>query len=119
MSTDKLIEATKTRLDSWYNALTGLGNSLRDKLQSTAFVAASRLTDEQLETLYHEEDMAARICEALPEEALRKGYHLNAGDDTEIIDKVLEYEKRLKFRAALRDAAVWARTFGGPRGAET
>lgn len=101
------------RLDSWVNALTGLGNSLRDKLTATAFEASTRISDNSLEILYHEEDLAGRICDALPEEALRRGYYLNVEDDTELSLKVEEYEKRLRFKAALRDAAVWARVFGG------
>ena len=101
------------RDDSWYNALTGLGSSLRDKLHSTRFVAGLRIDDQTLENLYHDEDMAARIVDAVPEDALRQGYKLSVEDDIEISEKAEEYEKKLGFRKQLKDAAVWARVFGG------
>jgi len=107
-----VIEVVK-RADSWVNALTGLGSALRDKLTATQFQQSVRLSDATLEALYHGDDCAARICDALPEEALRRGYYLNVEDDTDLAPKVAEYEKRLRFKAALREAAVWARVFGG------
>lgn len=103
------------RSDSWYNALTGLGNALRDKVHSTLFQTNLKLTDELAETLYHDDDMAARIVEALPEDGLRRGYTLSVENDPEskIPGQAFEYEKRLRFRAQLKDAAIWARTLGG------
>jgi len=110
-----VVGVVNTRLDSWYNALTGIGNSLRDKMMSTQFLKGNKLSDDQLETLYHEEDMAARICDAMPEEALRKGYYLTVEgeEDSEIPGKMREYEKGLGFPKALEDCAVWSRVFGG------
>jgi phage-related protein (TIGR01555 family) len=80
---------------------------------ATRFVGGTRLTDAELDNLYHEDDMAARICEALPEEALRKGFFLSAGGDHELAVAVHEYEKRLSFPKQLESCAVWARTYGG------
>lgn len=110
-----LITLATDRADSWMNALTGLGNALRDKLASTQFMGNAHLSEEQLEALYHDDDMAARICEALPEEALRKGYFLNVENDEEsdLPSKAREYERRLGFGSALLDGAVWGRVFGG------
>jgi phage-related protein (TIGR01555 family) len=95
--------------------LTGLGDALRDKLQSTRFERSARLNDTLLEALYHDEDMAARIVEALPEDALRRGYSLSieGDEESELPGEAFEYEKRIGFRRALREAAVWARCFGG------
>jgi len=101
------------RNDSWYNALTGLGSSLRDKLHSTQFLPGFRIDDQTLENLYHEEDMAARIAEAYPEDALRQGYKLSVEDDIELAERAEEYEARLDFRRQLKEAAVWGRVFGG------
>lgn len=110
-----LASDAQRRLDSWFNALTGLGNSVRDKLMSTSFMAGARLPDQVLENLYHDEDMAGRICDLLPEDALRKGYYLSAEgqDNSDLSGHISEYEKRLGFRAALKDVAVWSRVFGG------
>jgi len=102
------------RVDSWYNALTGLGNALRDKRESTYFTYDSKIADQTLEDLYHDDDISARICEALPEEALRNGYYLSSEDDDPgLASQLHEYEKKLKFPKALKDCAVWSRVFGG------
>lgn len=111
----QLLDVVQERTDGWVNALTGLGNSLRDKGMATNFLAGTKLSDQALETLYHEEDMAERICGALPEEALRKGYFITLkDDDSEDIPKaVKKYEKRLGFVEALEECAIWSRVFGG------
>lgn len=108
-----LVDVSRSRLDSWYNALTGLGNNLRDKVKSTQFTSSTRLPDATLDNLYHEDDVAARVCEALPEDALRKGFYLSAEEDTELSSLLQEYDKRLGFAEALEGCAIWARVFGG------
>lgn len=105
----------QTRFDSWKNALTGLGNALRDKTLSTFLVGSSRLSDDQTECLYHDNDMAARIVEALPEDALRRGYKVTVdGDEESDIPKQAEdYEENLDFRKQFKQAAIWGRCYGG------
>jgi phage-related protein (TIGR01555 family) len=103
------------RSDGWYNALTGLGNALRDKITATQFLRSAILSDDHVENLYHEEDVAARIVEALPEEGLRKPYQVSieGEEESEIPGEVSAYDKRLSFRKELRECAVWARCYGG------
>lgn len=107
------IEATTGRFDSWRNALTGLGGS-RDKLQATHFSEGRRLSIEELEQLYHGEDMASRICEALPQDALRRGFELEVEDEDDEANAQVQAEmKRLGAKQALFEAAVWSRVYGG------
>lgn len=103
------------RLDTWVNAMTGLGNALRDKLQGTEFQTAARLDDQTLENLYHEEDIASRICDARPGEALRQGVKLAVeGDEKNAASDFLDAEwERLGIMPKLEDALVWANVFGG------
>lgn len=103
------------RLDGWINTLTGLGDSARDSLMSATYLRSARLSDETLEALYHDDDLAARICDALPKEGMRKGYELSLEEteDRELVTRAEEYETRLKFRKALVEAAIWARVYGG------
>jgi phage-related protein (TIGR01555 family) len=109
-----IVDAVTKRVDGWYNALTGLGNALRDKRERGLFLGKTRLTDDLLESLYHGEDIAARIVDALPCEALRNGFHLNAeNDDPDLASRLAEYDKRLKFAKRLKETAIWARLFGG------
>ncbi len=57
------------------NLLTGHGTS-RDKTTATQFAANGRLTFAQLEALYHDEDLAARIIDAEPEQMYREGFDI-------------------------------------------
>ena len=64
------------RVDAFINALTGFGDSTRDSLMSaTTTSGRRRLPDSTLEDLYHSDDMAARICDALPKEGLAQRLH--------------------------------------------
>ena len=120
----------KLRTDAYVNTYTGLGDSNRDKLAQTIFSGSSIIGDQTLEDLYHNNDLAARICEALPEESLRQGYELKIGED-EYSDELkqdrlapvnpadLEMAKQivmkldgLSAREKLVNAMVWGRVFG-------
>lgn len=101
--------ADAVRADGWSNALTGLGTT-RDKLTATTFGRGRVLGEAELEALYAENDMAARICDALPEDATREGYQISSDggdadaaqahlDDLDPLDKITE-------------AWVWGRVFG-------
>lgn len=104
----------KERLDSWRSAMTGLGDALRDKTQSVFFQTTTIRNDAQLLNLFHQEDIAARICDSLPRAALRPGFALSAEDeDTALASALDEYGKQRKFKTALRKAAIWARVLGG------
>src|SRR5882724_1115959 len=59
------------RADAWANSMTGIGTS-RDKMTSTTFSSDGCLPFGLLEELYHNDDVAARICDLLPETALRE-----------------------------------------------
>lgn len=105
----------KSRFDSWKNALTGLGMADRDKLTATQFVNSKRITDELAEALYHDDDLMAIIAEALPEDATRRGWRLSleGEEESELPSLAEEYEKKLDFRDAFQEAAIWGRVFGG------
>jgi len=60
-----------TRMDGFINRLTGLGTG-RDKRTHAEVDTAKRLTQEAVDNLYRGNDVAARIVDALPEDALRK-----------------------------------------------
>jgi uncharacterized protein len=63
----------RARFDTWTNALSGLG-TLRDKTTYTLPVLSPTLTPATLEAIYHDDDIAARIISALPDEAFREGF---------------------------------------------
>ena len=105
------------RLDGWINSATGLG-TIRDKLTATSFLKAPTLQPEELEALYSQDDMAARVCDVVPEEMLRQGYTLKIEDDNpaeaaEIAKSVQDAADELLLTPKLTEGMVWGRTFGG------
>lgn len=99
----------KLRADSWNNAVTGLGHAMRDKITHTEFSANHVLSDETLEALYHGDDIAARVCELLPDEMLRQGFEIQSENADAINHELIRLGAREKFSEAL----VWSRVFGG------
>jgi phage-related protein (TIGR01555 family) len=115
------------RADSWHNPWTGLNDLDRDKVTAAYFTTRGRLNDETLDVLYAEDDVAARLCDTMPEMALRKGVEVNIfpeADEEEpdieettkalqeqeslVMDKLVE----LDVVSAFCDGAVWGNVFG-------
>jgi uncharacterized protein len=107
----KFKEGAVMRLDGWVNTATGFGTS-RDKSEY-GFVLPSRiLTDTELSTLYHADDMAQRMVDVVPTEMLREGFSFETGDplvDAALNDKFDTLEAPAKFSEGIR----WGRCFGG------
>lgn len=113
---EKVVE-TVVRLDAWQNAMTGLG-TLRDKLSYQKAVSSKRLADGELETLYTDDDICARIVEKLPSDAVRGGFNLklDAEDNDEATSTsrdIVEAVEELDALRKLRQAWIWARLYGG------
>lgn len=109
-----ILDLAKTafRLDGFSNILTGLGHSLRDKTLAARFKSAAKLSDAELDALYHEEDLAASICDRLPEEMMRAGFSVTK-DDGDLAEDVMQRWEQLGGPRAFTDAMVWGRVFGG------
>lgn len=102
-----------SRLDGWVNTLTGLGDAARDKMMSYVFTRSNRIDDETLEALYDEDDMASRICDAVPEAMMRGGFTVKVEGQPDLSKKIDEYLKPLEAVTAVTDAMVWENVFGG------
>ena len=92
------------RLDSWVSAVTGLGG-LRDKTRSAMVAMFRPLTLPELDALYHGDDLPGKIVDALPEEAMRRGWLTGSP----ALDKALE---RWRAHQEFLDAWIWGRLFG-------
>lgn len=68
------------RNDSWQNMLTGLGSG-RDKATYNHLSPNNRLPAEYLEHLYDNDDIAARICDLLPNEMMRQGVSIHVNGE--------------------------------------
>ncbi len=112
------------RADSWFNTLTGIGVVGQDRIQSGDFNRRARLGDQFLENLYNGDDLASRIVDAVPEEALREGYEITIEPDEETDESAgvakemaSDVEKDLEGRLFTTERFVegwaWGRLFGG------
>lgn len=123
----------KARWDSFVNAFTGLGGT-RDKRTGAQFVRDAALDEETLDSLYHNNDLAAKLCDTYPEEALRQRFTIKVEDDgadtpaptdpgadaprTDALDPQ-ELSKAVKAKmedlglvSKVQDAAIWGNVFG-------
>lgn len=106
----------KIRWDAWYNSMTGHGTS-RDKTEYTSFSASVPLTDDQLDNLYCEGELVARICDGYPEQYFKKDFDIQIKINDEV-DRVLSDEIKaelieLNIKRKLTDCFVWDNVFGG------
>ena len=139
ISSSKLVKGIKdelVRLDSWMNETTGLG-TWRDRAKGTKFESMGHISDDYASTLYAEDDVAGRICEAFPEYVLRRGVTVTVRPDEEDEDSTDAEEdvgpfaaadsmqtqeemeadvrwemERLKVIQTVLDARVWANVYG-------
>lgn len=119
----KLLKDAAVRLDTWMNAITGLGTMARDKAESTAFVRTTAMGAEFLDGLYSSDDMAARIVDKIPTEGMRKGYRITIrsakdGEDADEKNDMAQSDALTSYLAALHadpkflEAWVWGRLYG-------
>jgi phage-related protein (TIGR01555 family) len=99
------------RVDSWQNPLTGFG-TLRDKTTYSEFLPLRALSDQQLSSLYHGDDMAARMVDVVPQEMLREGFVVET-QDQDLNGVVREKFDALAVREKLLEALTWSRLYGG------
>lgn len=107
------LEVVKARLDGWTSILNSLGRR-RDKANSFIYLDVPPLTNEQAEILYNNNDLAARICEIYPEEALSEGIAITLDGEDSADDK-RDFERRvaeLNMIEVVTEAAVWGRVHG-------
>ena len=99
--------ARHVRLDSWVNAIVGIGGS-RDKRTSSYVAPLRMLTVSELEHLYHGNDLAARMVDAVVEDAFREGFEV----DGEVEGDLFEALARWDAHELLTQGAIWGRLYG-------
>lgn len=107
------VAAAVRRVNGWVNAFTAVGYD-PDRANRLAydFAPGVRQGPARLEALYHEDAFAARIVEAVPKHALRRGFTVKTGDPA-IETAVQGLCDDLGVVARVREAWTWARVFGG------
>jgi phage-related protein (TIGR01555 family) len=101
----------RDRLGGWENPVTGMGTR-RDKTQWNEFRPGGVMRDMELSAIYHNDDLAARMVDIVPDEMLREGFLIDAGDP-ELNDELNEKSEQLGLVDKLADALRWGRLYGG------
>lgn len=99
-------------LDGWNNVLTSIGIKGKDKRMS-ATVNWERGTREKFENFYAGDDIAGKIVDIVPEEALSKGYKITGIEDKKTCEKVEARLTQLKFNDRILEAWRLSRIHGG------
>lgn len=103
-----------TTLDEWTNALTGLGQLLRDKKTASTSVYRGLLTQQNCEEIYASDSLHRKIAEKLPKDATRRWLELELPKTDDALEKRVQDEQdRLQIRQLVRKAWTWARVYGG------
>ena len=110
--------------DGFFNRVTGLGTA-RDKAKFSRFERNRRLSCEELDALYSDDDMASRVCDVVPDEELRQGYAIEVDprkedavetgpeDAAQIGIDTKDAAEVLGLQSKTVEARVWGRVFGG------
>ena len=102
------------------NMATGLGSFGRDKLVSGQYYDPIRISDPELQAMYHGNDLARGIIDQRPEEYFREGYQLllpaPGGDQSAQADLAISIEEAaaaLRVDELTKKAIKFGRLFGG------
>lgn len=99
--------------DGWSNFLTGLGTAA-DKRKYNKSTNNTIITDDELEAIYADDGLGARIVDLLPEDMMKKGWTLEFENQDD--DRVTPYNAILDAmhaREKIAEAFKWARLYGG------
>ena len=115
MSDDIKIK-NQIKKDGWMNLFSGLGTKA-DKKKSTVAVPNGFLTDAELEIVYADDGLGARVIDLLPDDMMKQGWHYEFEDEKEGLDKYSktydEIFKNIKANDKISKALKWARLYGG------
>lgn len=102
--------------DGWMNLFSGLGTQA-DKKKSTKAVPTGFLFDAELETIYADDGLGARIIDLLPDDMMKQGWHYEFENEKEGLDEYSKiYDKifkEIKANDKISKALKWGRLYGG------
>ena len=104
------LDHSVVRMDGWQNLVTGIGTANDKRLAARTFWI--RKTPEQFEQLYASDELASRIVNVVPEDAMSKGWEF-LGIEKDIQDKVKQRDADLNVRGIFERSWKWARAYGG------
>lgn len=106
----------KKRNDGWSNLFTGLGTKA-DKTKSTKATNSVIIPDMELEAIYSDDGLGARIVDLIPDDMMRQGWHYefkNKKDEMETLSKTYDdILDSIQLKDKVSEAIKWARLYGG------
>ena len=104
--------------DGWSNLITGLNSSKNAKKKHTRHVFDGILPDEELDSLFAQDGLAARIVKLLPDDMYREGWEYEFPDIDKIkaekhIDDYASVFENIDALKNLKMATYWNRLKGG------
>jgi len=104
--------------DGWSNLITGLNASKNAKKKHTRHVFDGMLPDDELDSLFVQDGLAARIVKLLPDDMYREGWEYEFPDIDKIkaekyIDEYASVFEDIDALKNLKTAAYWNRLKGG------
>lgn len=103
---------TSKRSDGYANVITAMGTK-GDKSNGSGFIRERELTVFELNALYEQSAMAARIVDRLPDDATREGIFLTGTDESVDFASVQSELEDLNAVPQIADAWRWSRLYGG------
>lgn len=107
-----MINMTEKKLDAYANLITGLGGS-RDKSRGSVLYREGDLTSPELDVLYEQDALAARIVDRIVDDAIRSGFDIEAADEGFDVKSIKSQVEDLQVLEESGDAWRWARLYGG------
>lgn len=112
---DKFVKFAK---DGWNNLVTGLNNSATAKKRHTRHRADNLLSDDELESMYVEDGLAARIVNLLPKDMFREGWdyvfpEMEESQAKDLAEQYAEVMEAIEAPQRCKEALQWARLKGG------
>jgi phage-related protein (TIGR01555 family) len=112
---------TKTKKfvkDGWSNLITGLNAAATAKKRYTRHVIDHSITDQELESLYAEDGLAARVIDLLVDDMFREEweYDFPTSDELKVKELTDHYKTVMESIGAYQkcaEAIKWARLYGG------
>ena len=103
------------KFDGWKNVLSNLGTPGKDYRQSTLFERRVDFSATEIESLYAQSPIFARIVDAPPEHAVRRWINVEGGEGTgpDFGQKVLDILTELDAENKICDLMKFSRLYGG------
>lgn len=113
---DDLRIINQIKNDGWRNLFSGLGGKA-DKRKHTKARPEGFLLDIELETIYADDGLGAKIIDLLPEDMLKKGWHYEFENQKEGVEELSkQYDEFFDYISGydkIMKALKWCRLYGG------